>query len=364
MPVAARPDFSYIRARLRLVLTQAPDHYEILNQRLVGRLAGVLFCAAGLLAAVLLSLDPPTARPGVPGWALAAVTVGLAFLAGGAMLANRRILSPGMLLAVALSGPLMIAALQWLSGGDSFVQLLILSVVWCAVVLPAPRLLIVLLADSAVVFLPAAYGRWEPSALPDRVTTISIAWMLAGLCLVWSGRARELGRTLGAQRAAADELARVDALTGLGNRRALDEALIGHVALAQRAGRPLAALVGDLDAFKQTNDRHGHHAGDRILRDVAGVLRDVVRRPDTCFRWGGDEFVVLLPDTDAAGAQDVASRIGAAIGERCASPDGAPVRLTLGAAAHADGTSGAQLLVAADTALLAAKAEGHAARMA
>jgi diguanylate cyclase (GGDEF)-like protein len=359
--VAPRPDFSYIFARLRVVLAEAPDHYEILDQRLVARLAGVLFCAAGLLAAVLLSLDPPAARLGVPGWMLAAVTVGLAFLAGGAMLGNRRTLSRAMLLAVALSGPLMIAILQWLSGGDSsYVQLLILSVVWTAVVLPAPRLLIVLLADSAVVFLPAAYGRWEPSTLHDRVATISIAWMLAALCLVWSGRARGIGRMLGAQRAAADELARVDALTGLGNRRALDEALTGQVALAQRAGRPLAALVGDIDAFKQTNDRHGHHAGDRILRDVAGVMRDVVRRPDACFRWGGDEFVVLLPDTDAGSAQDVADRIGIAIGERCASPDGVPVSLTLGAAAHAHGASGAQLLGAADAALLVAKAERHA----
>jgi diguanylate cyclase (GGDEF)-like protein len=361
--VAVRPDLSYVRARLQVVLREAPDHYEILDQRLVGRLAGVLFCAAGLLAAVLLSLDPPT-RLGVAGWAIAAATLGLAFSAGGALLVNRHILSRGMLLAVALSGPLMIAILQWLSGGESsFVQILILAVVWCGVVLPGRRLLIVLLAYSAVVFLPAAYGQWEPSTLPDRIATIAIAWMLGALCLVWSRRARGIGRTLGAQRAAADELARMDTLTHLGNRRALDEAIVGQVAMAQRTGRPFAALVGDLDAFKQTNDRHGHHAGDRILRDVAAVLLEVVRRPDGCFRWGGDEFVVLLPDTDLAGAQEVAGRIKAAIGERCASPDGVPVRLTLGAAAHADGASGAQLVASADAALLAAKAEGQAARM-
>jgi diguanylate cyclase (GGDEF)-like protein len=223
-------------------------------------------------------------------------------------------------------------------------------------------LLIVLLADSAVVFLPAAYGRWEPPTLHDRVATISIAWMLAALCLVWSGRARGIGRMLGAQRAAADELARVDALTGLGNRRALDEALTGQVALAQRAGRPLAALVGDIDAFKQTNDRHGHHAGDRILRDVAGVMRDVVRRPDACFRWGGDEFALLLPATTRTEADAACARLSTAVRLGCRRPEGLPLTLTCAAAQLADGMTGEDVIRAGDAALLAVKEGGRALR--
>jgi diguanylate cyclase (GGDEF)-like protein len=346
---------------LRGALREAPDHYEILDQRLVARLAGFLFCCAGLLAAVLLALDPPTDALGGMGWVPAGVTVTLAFLFGVGMVVNRRILSPWMFMAVALSGPFMLGTLQWLAGSESsYVQILILSVVWCAVVLPGRRLLVVMLADTLVVFLPAAYGRWEAEVLPERVATVGIAWTLGFVCLVWAGRMRDVRRRLAEQRAAADELARVDALTGLGNRRALDEALVAQVALAHRTGRPVAALVGDLDAFKTINDLHGHHAGDRVLREVGAVLRDMVRQPDAVFRWGGDEFVVLLGEADAAGAREVGDRIAAAVRARCATPAGVPVTISFGAAGHAPGTPGGQLLAAADADLLAAKSGARA----
>jgi diguanylate cyclase (GGDEF)-like protein len=348
--------------RLRALLRRSPDHYEILDRRFVGRLAGFLFCCAGLIAGVLLALDPPTAALGGLGWIPAGFTVGLAFVLGCAMVASTRSLGTGTLMAIALSGPFMLGLLQWLAGSaSSYDQLLILSVVWCGVVLHARRLLVVLLADTVVVFLPAAYGEWTSDLLPERIATLGIAWTLALLCLVWSGRIRDIRRSLDAERVAADELARVDALTGLGNRRALDEAIVGQIALARRTGRPIAALVGDLDGFKRINDVHGHHTGDRLLRDVAETLRRVVRSPDACFRWGGDEFVVLLGEAEADEADEVAGRIAAAIRERCATPDGMPVTMTFGAAAHAEGTIGAELLAEADAALLLAKSGARAA---
>jgi diguanylate cyclase (GGDEF)-like protein len=351
----APPDWE----RLRAVVRQAPDHYAILDGRLIGRLAGFLFCCAGLLAGVLLAIEPPTAAFGAMGWVPAAIIVGLALTFGAGMVANPRILGAGALMAIALSGPLMLGTLQWLAGsGSSYVQLLILSMMWSAVVLPARRLLVLLLADTIVVFLPVAYGQWSSELLSERIATLGIAWTLAVLGFGWSSRLRNVRRTLEAERAAADDLARVDALTGLGNRRALDEAFVAQLALANRTGRPIAALVGDLDGFKRINDIHGHQTGDRILREVAAVLRDVVRRTDVCFRWGGDEFVVLLPELDDLGARDVAARIGAAVRDRCTTPDGMPVSLTLGAAAHMDGSAGVELLADADGALPAAKAGG------
>jgi diguanylate cyclase (GGDEF)-like protein len=263
---------------------------------------------------------------------------------------------------LALSGPLMLGTLQWLAGSTSpYVQLVILSVVWSGSILHARRLLLVLLADTAVVFLPVVYGDWQSEMLNQRLTTLGITWSLALLCLVWSSHIREIRRTLDAQRVAADELARVDALTGLGNRRALDEALVAQVALAHRSGRPIAALVGDLDDFKRINDVYGHHAGDQLLRDVAAVLGEVVRRPDASFRWGGDEFVVLLGEADEAAAFDVADRIASAIRGRCATPDGTPVTMTIGTAAHAAGTVGVELLADADAALLVAKSGARSA---
>jgi diguanylate cyclase (GGDEF)-like protein len=348
----AHPDWG----RLRAIVRQQPDHYEILDRRLVGRLAGFLFCCAGLIAAGLLAADPPTDALGALGWIPAAVIVSLAFAFGAGMVTNQRSIGTGPLLAIGLSSPIMLAVLQWLAGSESsYVQLVSLSVVWSAVVLPARRLLIVLLVDTAVVFLPAAYGDWHAPMLPERIATLGIAWSLGLLCLVWSGHIRNIRRQLDVQRAAADELARVDSLTGLGNRRALDEALVAHVARAHRSGRPIAALVGDLDGFKAINDLYGHHTGDQLLRDVAVVLGDVVRAPDASFRWGGDEFVVLLGEADVTGARRVAERIEDAVGARCHTPDDMPVTITLGAAQHVSGTIGAELLAEADAAMLAAK---------
>ena len=228
-------------------------------------------------------------------------------------------------------------------------------------VLPARRLAVVVACDTIVVFLPIASGDWDSATmLPERIATLSIVWALGLVCLIHATRTRNVRRELRAEADQADELARVDALTGLGNRRALDEALIAQVALTTRTARPLSALVGDLDAFKQINDRHGHHDGDRILREVAATMRDVVRIPDSCFRWGGDEFVVLLPETDLAGAETIADRISTAVATRCATSDGAPVTLTLGCAEHLPGQPGARLLAIADAALLAAKSATRA----
>ncbi|HWI70396.1 MAG TPA: GGDEF domain-containing protein [Baekduia sp.] len=350
------------RARARGLFRESPDHYALLDARLVGHLAGFLFCCAGMVAALLLALDPPTGPIGGAGWVPAAATVSLAFVFGVLMLVNDRPLPPVLLFAVALSGPVMLATLQWLSGaGSSFVQLLILSVVWCGVVLPARRLAVVVACDTVVVFLPIASGDWDSATmLPERVATLGIVWALGLVCLIHATRMRNVRRELRAEAAEADTLARVDALTGLGNRRALDEALIAQVALATRTGRPLSALVGDLDAFKQINDRHGHHDGDRILRDVATTMRDVVRIPDSCFRWGGDEFVILLPETDLTTAETIAARIATAVAERCTAADDKPVTLTLGCAEHVPGQTGARLLTIADAALLAAKSATRA----
>jgi diguanylate cyclase (GGDEF)-like protein len=335
---------------------QAPDHYALLDRNRIGRLAGVLACCAGLLSAALLAVDPPTAALGDVGWVPAGLILSLTLVFGAAMVRTTRNLGTGTLLAVALSGPIVLAALQWLAGpASSFVQLLVLSAVWSGFVLPARRLLIVLFANTLVVVAPAAYGEWSADLLPQCIATLGIVWMLSLLSLVWSDRLRDIRRGLNAQRVAADELARVDALTGLGNRRALDEALVVEIATAHRRGRPVAALVGDLDGFKTINDVHGHRTGDRLLRAVAAVLRETVRSPDACFRWGGDEFVVLLGDADEAAAGAVAERVADAIRDRCATPDGEPVTMTIGAAAHNAGAVGADLLAEADDALLAAK---------
>lgn len=108
-------------------------------------------------------------------------------------------------------------------------------------------------------------------------------------------------------------LATVDPGTGVTNRRVVAEAMTVEFTRARRNGRPLALLVADLDHFKQVNDAHGHPAGDAVLRDCATLLRAELRGGDVIGRWGGEEFVVLAPDTGADQAAALAERLRAAV---------------------------------------------------
>lgn len=150
--------------------------------------------------------------------------------------------------------------------------------------------------------------------------------------------------------------ARTDALTGLANRRAFNECLEQAVRLS-RSGAPLSLLVLDLQGFKRVNDRLGHATGDQALRQVAALLVGLVRGQDRLFRWGGDEFAVLLSGTDARGAWLVGQRITRAMGS--VQVQGLPLRATIGAATLRPGGTAESLLHEADQAMYAAKARGE-----
>ncbi|GAB3503553.1 GGDEF domain-containing protein [Phytohabitans suffuscus] len=160
----------------------------------------------------------------------------------------------------------------------------------------------------------------------------------------------------------AQRLSLTDPLTGLWNYRYLKESVRREVERASRFGRMLAVLALDLDRFKEVNDTHGHAAGDAVLTEFARRVRAEVREVDLAFRQGGEEFVVLLPETDARGGATVAQRLGAAIRDTPVEfADGAiGVSVSIGIAVYPDhGVTGAQVLDAADDALYAAKAAGR-----
>jgi diguanylate cyclase (GGDEF)-like protein len=153
----------------------------------------------------------------------------------------------------------------------------------------------------------------------------------------------------------------VDGLTGLANRRHLDQELASNLARAERAGGSVSLILADLDDFKQVNDEHGHACGDTVLREFAALMNEVVREGDTAGRWGGEEFALLLPDTALDGAQRVAERLRQALEEQVIlSPEGEPLRVTvsLGVAAYPDLGGRAELVAAADEALYRAKRAG------
>ena len=160
--------------------------------------------------------------------------------------------------------------------------------------------------------------------------------------------------------AIAEHRAATDTLTKLPNARSVQEALIRMVAQSTRTGAPLSAIVLDLDHFKALNDRHGHQAGDEVLESVGAALRHGVRASDFAGRWGGEEFVVLLPDTDLEGALQAAETLRASLDGLKVPGVTAHVTASLGVATlpdHApDGTS---LIRAADRALYRAKAAGR-----
>jgi len=105
--------------------------------------------------------------------------------------------------------------------------------------------------------------------------------------------------------------ATTDPLTGVANRRAWEEEAARHLARAARTGEPLSVAILDLDAFKQVNDRHGHGAGDALLRDLTAGWSRRLRRADLLGRYGGDEFVLCLPATDTDGAHEILQQLDA-----------------------------------------------------
>jgi diguanylate cyclase (GGDEF)-like protein len=158
--------------------------------------------------------------------------------------------------------------------------------------------------------------------------------------------------------AAMERQAATDALTGLPNRRWLDEALAVQLALAQREGRPYTVLMMDLDHFKQVNDTHGHAMGDAVLRAFGQRLQGQLRRSDLCARYGGEEFVVVLTGTPAEPALEVADRLRRAVGATPLVP-GVTATVSVGATCHRPGDDVAALLARADAALYEAKRAGR-----
>lgn len=155
-----------------------------------------------------------------------------------------------------------------------------------------------------------------------------------------------------------ETLAHTDLLTGLFNRRKLDEALAEAAERACSSGTPLALILGDVDNFKSVNDRYGHTIGDQVLVAFAALLRDAVRPSDILGRWGGEEFMLLCPVTDLSAATAIAERLRQRV-EATALPEVGPRTCSFGVAVLAPGESTDSLVARADAALYRCKRNGR-----
>jgi len=257
----------------------------------------------------------------------------------------RRILALAMLLAAVAA----VAYLERWIGGTLDLRLLYFLIVLSGAVL-LPRLVALGVAAAVAVVSVGTSGAQDVSLVVNGLTHLLMYGYAALLTNNWETERRRLMR-----------MSRVDELTGLPNLRALQEQLPSRLGPAARAGRRMAVMMMDIDGFKLVNDRLGHGVGNELLKEVANLLRFAVRVGDEPFRFGGDEFVLLLSDADGAGAKVVASRIQEiyrSMGQTLRGTD-VEVSFSIGIAVFPeDGGTPEMLLGRADEALLRAKRGG------
>jgi diguanylate cyclase (GGDEF)-like protein len=342
---------------LRSLFARNADPYAGADIALARRFCAVTYLCGTLVVAALSAFFPPTQVLGDAGWVVA--VAGYVVMLGliGVIADKRREIGFDFLFITGFVGLALIAMTQHGAGGRvaPYHELYMFQLVGAALMHPPRRVALVLAVVAGAMFAPLFYA--PATAEPGEIATELLLW--TGLALLMMLLIRTLRSQRNQLQKEGDEarlLARVDALTALGNRRAFDEALDAELARSRRASSPLSLIVTDLNGFKEINDRYGHVKGDECLRSAAAALREAVRRPDLCFRWGGDEFAVVLTGAHATVARALAVRLEKAVAGTCRRPDGSPLTLTCGHAELELDMSAAEAVARADATLLAVKA--------
>ena len=155
-----------------------------------------------------------------------------------------------------------------------------------------------------------------------------------------------------------EQLAVTDSLTKTFNRRKFDEIVQQEYELAQRGQRPFAVIMFDIDFFKRVNDNYSHSVGDRVLQHLCRVVQELTRHADLLIRWGGEEFLILLPTTFLDAALQMAERIRVKV-EQDSFPEVGQITISLGVAQFNTGDTVVSLLTRVDEALYRAKQQGR-----
>jgi diguanylate cyclase (GGDEF)-like protein len=195
---------------------------------------------------------------------------------------------------------------------------------------------------------------FSPGALLPAGVVLAVVWLSTVSAVVFAAQQRRL-------QAATLQLSITDSLTGLFNRAQIYVDLDQEVRRSRRSLRPFCLLMVDMDGLKLINDSLGHERGDAAIRGIASVIRRSIRTVDSAYRYAGDEFVVLLPETDFAGAFVVAEKIRQGAEELGVSVtrEEAPTTVSIGLVSHPeDGSTDEELMLAVDRAMYVAKAGG------
>lgn len=187
---------------------------------------------------------------------------------------------------------------------------------------------------------------------------VALLFVEAALIFGWKLSHRHLNTVIQKQTCTLRELTRRDVLTGLFNRRAIEEYLKEEMGRFARNGSPFSVVMLDVDHFKNVNDTYGHNAGDDVLVKLGAVVLKIIRTTDRFGRWGGEEFMLLLPETQSEDASVLAERIRKQVAET-KHDNSTPVTLSLGVAEYKPDESLTMLLHRADSALYQAKEEGR-----
>jgi diguanylate cyclase (GGDEF)-like protein len=227
-------------------------------------------------------------------------------------------------------------------------------------------LLSVPLVAAAAGFLQRGVrAMWHPDSVATQMiadSALNVGSAIAYVVIAITFHATLIGLVFGRLLADLRHRSRHDGLTGLLNRRTTEEALLAQVQRSRRTGEPFTVLMLDLDHFKAINDRHGHAAGDRALRHAAAALKAELREVDALGRYGGEEFLVLMPGATAEAAKPVAERLRGALVADAPRIDGAPLSLSasIGVAQwRGPAEEPSRLLMRADAALYRAKMHGR-----
>lgn len=342
---------------VRAYFAAREDPYAGADMANAQRLGALLWSLVAILIVLIWVPSPPNEAIGDAGWIPAGVFALCAFGVVAALRRRKLIDSWGRMLAVSYGAAVAFAILVWLSGGvgSPYERLFLLPILFVAMLHP-PRLIVRYLAFvAALMVAPFFYDGWNQDAAGS-VMAAFVTWSalaILGSVLMSGVRAQRV--KLAQEEAEAREEARVDKLTGLHNRRGFDEALEVEVARAQRMDSPLCVAMVDVQRFKAINDEWGHSEGDRCLREVAAALRGAVRQPDLCFRWGGDEFALILSGTSAPDLAQLGVRLASVVERECHRPDHRPMEIAFAIAELGSEMSAQELGEMAGMALTAAK---------